>query len=311
MRLETAVERNGRRPIIIATDLTAASEAAVSFGASLASDLALPVILVHAVAPVSPMSDPIACVPVTIEPRQESEAAGLELERIIRDLFPAHIEVEPRLLNDHPIPAICNLAEDEDAELIVMGRRSHPKPLAFLLGAVVQGVLHRAARPVITVPSPGDWHDDEIGSILCPVNFKPIARKALIYAASVAQRIGAEMTVAYLGGSVEPLAVGDAARRLCDWIPRDLHATCLQQVVVSDGSPIQELDRMMDGLGYDLLVIGMTGKPFHTTTIIGSRIERILRHASCPVMVVPDSMAERVAASSPVLLAAGVTGELI
>ncbi|HVT45327.1 MAG TPA: universal stress protein [Thermoanaerobaculia bacterium] len=305
------MERNGRRPIIIATDLTAASEAAVSFGANLASDLALPVILLHAAAPVSPMSDPIAGVPVTIEPRRETEAAGLELERIIRELFPAHLEVEPRLVNDHPIPAICKLAEDEDAELIVMGRRSHPKPLSFLLGVVVQGVLYRAVRPVITVPSTGDWLDDEIGSILCPVDFNPIARKALIYAASVAQRIGAEMTVAYLGGSGEPLTAGDTARRLSDWVPRDLHARCLQQVVVSDGSPIKELDRMMDGLGFDLLVIGLTGKPFHKTTIIGSSIERILRHASCPVMVVPDSMAERVAASSPGLLAAGVTGELI
>ncbi|WP_067930343.1 universal stress protein [Alicyclobacillus kakegawensis] len=51
----------------------------------------------------------------------------------------------------HPVQVICSLAEQENADLIVMGSHGRSAIDRVILGSVSHGVLNRAARPVLVV----------------------------------------------------------------------------------------------------------------------------------------------------------------
>jgi nucleotide-binding universal stress UspA family protein len=51
-----------------------------------------------------------------------------------------------------PAHAIADVAEEVDADLIVVGTRGHAPVAGLLLGSVTQRLLHVAARPILAVP---------------------------------------------------------------------------------------------------------------------------------------------------------------
>lgn len=58
-----------------------------------------------------------------------------------------------------PAHAISRIADEVDADLIVLGTRGHSAVAGLLLGGVTQRLLHIANRPVLAVPPgrhPGD-----------------------------------------------------------------------------------------------------------------------------------------------------------
>jgi nucleotide-binding universal stress UspA family protein len=59
--------------------------------------------------------------------------------------------------------AVLTLADEADAELIVLGSRGRSGLRSLLLGDVAADVLQHASRPVLVVPSPalGERRDDE------------------------------------------------------------------------------------------------------------------------------------------------------
>lgn len=56
-----------------------------------------------------------------------------------------HLHVGP------PAETIARYGEQQDCELIVMGRRGHGALASFALGSVASGVLHHSNRPVLLV----------------------------------------------------------------------------------------------------------------------------------------------------------------
>ena len=61
--------------------------------------------------------------------------------------------VEPHLVmcSGNPAEAIANLADEVDADLVVLGSRGLGRVKGTLLGSVSRGVLDRAHRPVLVV----------------------------------------------------------------------------------------------------------------------------------------------------------------
>lgn len=51
-----------------------------------------------------------------------------------------------------PAPAIMKIADEADADLIVVGTRGHSGIAGVLLGSVAQRLLHLAHQPVLVVP---------------------------------------------------------------------------------------------------------------------------------------------------------------
>lgn len=61
-------------------------------------------------------------------------------------------EVETKVPEGRPGPQICQVAEDEDVDVVMMGRRGQTSSDQPYLGSVSQYVLHNANCPVNVVP---------------------------------------------------------------------------------------------------------------------------------------------------------------
>lgn len=139
--------------------------------------------------------------------------------------------------------------------------------------------------------------------ILVPLDFSGHARKALNYAAKLAQQFASQVTVVnvvapviYAEGMVLPAAMENLdrvskehAEAELDKIAADMAShkvSCDTHVLL--GHPSDEVVNFAKKHETDLLLITTHGRTGLQHFLLGSTAERIIRHAPCPVMVVRD-----------------------
>ena len=74
-------------------------------------------------------------------------------EQVTADGVDASVENAVVVLGG-PAHAIKEIADEVDAEMIVVGTRGHSPVAGLLLGSVTERLLHIAKRPVVGVPPP-------------------------------------------------------------------------------------------------------------------------------------------------------------
>jgi nucleotide-binding universal stress UspA family protein len=84
----------------------------------------------------------------SINPRQEAEAA---LEKARDQVEQAGVPVQGHSREGDPADAILDIAESEDADLIVVGNRGMTGASRFLLGSVPNKVSHHARCSVMII----------------------------------------------------------------------------------------------------------------------------------------------------------------
>lgn len=189
-----------------------------------------------------------------------------------------------------PIPAILVAAKERNADLIVMGTHLRHGWRRALLGSVSEGVLHGSECPVLTVAT----RDGYVGAtpyaitnIMCPVNFTDVARESLHVAARLAEAFGAHLTIVHVLEADEPVNTTANEEKVRLWVAPELQEVCsFRELVVRGGAAERVLD-CADDVGADFFVIGAQHRLFRDATVIGTTTERLIRFASCPVLVVP------------------------
>jgi len=166
--------------------------------------------------------------------------------------------------------------------------------------SIVEG-LGAVKHEVQGVESTGNM---QIRSILLPTDFSECGNYALSYAASLARRFKASIicinviepivpTVGY-SGMTEPLPIADITEQLEDSAERELPklAECdecsgldVEELVVH-GEAASEIVRVAKERDVDLIVISSHGRTGWGRILFGSTAESVVRHASCPVLVV-------------------------
>jgi universal stress protein A len=88
------------------------------------------------------------------------DPATEDLKKMLSEIVPNDPQVrhEHRLITGDPATAIARVAEEEGAELIVMGTHGRTGLLRLLMGSVAEAVVRRAPCPVLTLKQP---HDQE------------------------------------------------------------------------------------------------------------------------------------------------------
>lgn len=141
-------------------------------------------------------------------------------------------------------------------------------------------------------------------NILVAVDFSDYSKAALQYAAFLAERFGATLTLVH---AVEPyiypedLSAGFTIEELdARWIQRErekleqLRKTIKESVsatvVVTMGAAWNRIVGTAKSRSADLIVIGTHGRTGLKHALMGSTAERVARHATCPVLIVhlPD-----------------------
>jgi nucleotide-binding universal stress UspA family protein len=145
--------------IVCGVDGSADSLAALGVAARLAERLEARLVLAHvaepALAPYAAVGrigpGGIAPRPMTLATRDEQEEAGA---RLLEQRAAEHGlgDVEQRVVVGFPAERLADLADDEDAELIVVGSRGRGRLKAALLGSVSSSLVGVARCPVLIVP---------------------------------------------------------------------------------------------------------------------------------------------------------------
>jgi nucleotide-binding universal stress UspA family protein len=144
----------------------------------------------------------------------------------------------------------------------------------------------------------------QLRRILLPTDFSGCANYALPYAAAIARAAGAAIicvhvvepivpAVAY-SGLAEPMPIADISEQLEDSAERELPelASCEEfsglkvEEVIVHGDAAAEIVRVAGEREVDLIVVSSHGRTGLGRIIFGSTAEAVVRHASCPVLVV-------------------------
>jgi nucleotide-binding universal stress UspA family protein len=144
--------------IMVATDGSRGSEAAIAEGIDLAQRLGAEVTFA-AVRP--PVPDYLGEPLYQEHLREDLARARRALQQARDQAEQAGIEAEYELLEGDPAEEIARLAEARDADLVVVGTRGIGAVAGSLLGSVSSGVIRRSHRPVVVVREPGEHAREE------------------------------------------------------------------------------------------------------------------------------------------------------
>lgn len=146
------------KSIVVGVDGSADSEAALAVAARLADRLGARLVLANVVEHVhSPYATVAAIGPRAIAPAPLSDVLGAQVragERLLDQMAEqANVEAaERRVVSGFAAERLADLADEEDAELIVVGSRGRGAFKAAFLGSVSTSLIGVARCPVLVVP---------------------------------------------------------------------------------------------------------------------------------------------------------------
>ena len=140
--------------IVVGTDGSETATEAVNQAADLAKQVGAGLMIVSAFEPVPPsrLREERQQVPTdiahTVSPREDVEATLVEASKIAQG---KGVEVSTFSRQGDPADAILDVAEEENADLIIVGNKGMTGAKRFLLGSVPNKVSHHAPCSVLIV----------------------------------------------------------------------------------------------------------------------------------------------------------------
>lgn len=283
------------RTVVVATDLSPASEIAVDQAAMLARRWDADLVLLHV------FNDGVWA---TITAIYESEVwAGAEpvlvarnrLSQQVREVAARHaVRARGETRTGRAASEIAAFCREQDAQLLVVGEHGEA-----VLGGTAQRVLARADLPVLLVRRAVSA---ELSCILLATDFSDNATRAaqlsLDWFPDVRQRLLHACTVAFegrmrmAGVSLEHIEgyrrdeLARAEQRMEAQMQALRSAAPVGKRIVQ-GYPTTVLLREIERLGAELLVIGKHGGTMLDERLLGSITQNLLYRADCNVLLVP------------------------
>lgn len=294
------------KKILCPVDFSESSDRALDYALALAKRHGGRVVVMHVLPTV--LADPEAY-PYLTEPVLASGEARDRAYRRLGDFvhraLTDGIGAEVILEDGDVVEEVLKKAERRETDLVVMGTHGRRGFQRLLLGSVTERVLRQSEAPVLSISPSAPKIGKERGPfqrILCPVDFSPSSLAGL--SLGLALREGnAELLVLHVVEFYLPPALGEAVAfdvtdlrgrhrlegqaKLEKLVPEEARAhTRLETVVLESGSPYQEILKMAEREGQDLIVIGVSGRSSADLMFFGSTANHVVRAAACPVLTV-------------------------
>ncbi|MGN6105897.1 MAG: universal stress protein [Kofleriaceae bacterium] len=191
---------------------------------------------------------------------------------------------------------IDELRGDPAYDLVVMSTHGRTGLARVLIGSVAERVIRHAPCPVLATRPHGPV--EPVRHILCPIDFSDSARHAMQLAAELGRPSGAAISLLYVAEvpvGFSELSLADpvervdprAAELLAGWAA-ELRATAAGPVATRTmvGSPgAQILAALDEDPTFDLVAMGSRGRTGLRRVVLGSVAEKVVRHATCSVLV--------------------------
>jgi nucleotide-binding universal stress UspA family protein len=143
------------KTLLVAHDFDATSERALDEAIDLARKLSAKVVVAHVYSvPVYSFPEGSALIPPAEYAASVADAAQRHVDAAVALRGDSGVEIRSVLRAGVPEEEICRLADEIDADLIVIGTHGRGALGRALLGSVAQRVVRGATRPVLTVRAP-------------------------------------------------------------------------------------------------------------------------------------------------------------
>lgn len=229
------------------------------------------------------------------------QAAGVQLlagaESAIRKLHP-DLDISVDLQTSAPVPSL--LDQTQDAFLMVLGSRGNGGFRGILVGATAVALVAHGDCPVAVIRgATEDAPPPTEGPVVVGVDGSPTSDAAIATAFDEANWRGAELVAVhawpdYASDRARSLGFSEGseqaekellAARLAGW--KEKYPDVDVRPVVTQGRPVKRLLEL--AAGAQLVVVGSRGNGGFTGMLLGSTSQALIRHATCPLMVVrPD-----------------------
>ncbi|HYX28028.1 MAG TPA: universal stress protein [Pyrinomonadaceae bacterium] len=281
--------------ILCPIDLTAESDAALRYAATLARAYEAELILMYC------QPDPSTTTAIPTNPEGALDAL-LRKHATANEIDRWQWQTKIAKCDD-PSDCITREASRFGTDLIIMRSRRRPHRAA-LLGSVAESVSRTAPCPVMVVHSDErDWVNGNgrkiaLKRVLVAFDFSDHSEQALKLGLIISQEYQAELHLLHV---LPPFTLNEpeiswyplgsegvyhkAARKLQKAVPDEAHLLCSIKNVVSEGQPYREIIHYAEQNEIDLVCIGAQGAGFGILALFGSNVDRVLRQAPCPVLV--------------------------
>ncbi len=188
---------------------------------------------------------------------------------------------------------ILSWGKDLGFDLIVMGTHGRTGFQRAIQGSVAETIVYHSVIPVLIVrgrPAP-------IKSVLVPVNFESYAMAGLQAAGYVAQAFKARLTALHVldAALADDLdAIKEAKSRLAAALARlapPVRRAARPAMRLGFGRADEQI--VSAGEDSDLIVMAAHRKGFLNDTVLGTTVERVMRHSTKPVLAIPPGLAAR------------------
>jgi nucleotide-binding universal stress UspA family protein len=291
-----------RGGIVCGVDDSNAARDVVAVASSLARKLARPLLLVHGVrtsVPVSAGPGPFSVYASPVDAEAERRSGERLLERLARDLeVPGSAEL--RVVFGDAATLLPEIAEQEGAEILMLGTRQHSRVKTVLLGSVSSAAISHAPCPLLVVP-PGATL--AAGPLVCAADDGPEASKAVAQAAQLARGLNRDLVLLHViaatpapaasavPGGREQLAYTVHARGdelLAELAAQHCFGTATKRRA-EFGGETGTIRRVADEEDAALIVVGTRRLGAFRAALAGSVSRELMETSERPVLLVPAS----------------------
>lgn len=279
-------------PVLVATDLTEASDPAIARGAAHARAIGAPLVVCHVIPDVlrsHPLQPFAGKNELALSSDLTKRAAELATEQVRRVANVSPDEGTVVIETGNAEDEIVRIAEDRRASLIVLGTKH---------GRTAHRVVRYAHLPVLVARAA-----PPSGKILVATDFSDPSLAALRFAQMLVQQVKVEATLLHVmpppstfvpaiaspfGSPVVPPPAG-VVERLEQLGNETLKSFAekhgLQHTEQVEGDPSKVIVDRANALGAEMVILGSRGRTGLARLVLGSTAEHVVKEAPCSVLV--------------------------
>jgi nucleotide-binding universal stress UspA family protein len=210
---------------------------------------------------------------------------------------------------------ICRLAKELPADLIVTPTHGRTGLTHVFLGSTAERIVQHSPCPVFVVRQNSRRSKtrrvSSINTVLVPVDFSDCSLRGLEYAVSFAGKLAARVILVHAmqigypytadGYALYDLSTltnalqRDAERQMQRFVRVSRLSHAKVETAIITGQPAEAICTFARDRDVDLIITSTHGRTGFKHVLIGSTAEQMVRHAPCPVLVVPSHLGIRVA----------------
>jgi nucleotide-binding universal stress UspA family protein len=288
------------RNILVAIDFSKPSLEAIEFALPLLKEFGAELHLVHVFEADEPLAS-TAALPLVVPFLRVGDRVRTHLKDVAKRYSVALRPENIHARRGQPFEEICRLARDREIDLIITSTRGNTGLKHLALGSTAERIVRYSPCPVLVVRN--GKRKVRFNKIVVPIDFSTCSMKGLDYAKALARKFDGSIVLLhsvhlqYYVSSDEyarydmPLLMQQeekvAREQMRELVQKTDWAGVKVQPSFQIGHAGDQICARAKQIAADLIVTSTHGSTGLKHILVGSTAEYVVRHAPCPVLVVP------------------------